>query len=100
MVFNVISSARELLNLGEDKEPTLAILQSICDAHFKEYCNREDLPPFTEPLILSMVLVQYNKLGAQGLTAQNYSGVSETFIDGYPQEIIKQLNRYRKLKTI
>ncbi len=88
MQINIIESARILLNLGEDKLPTLAVLQNICEAHFKQYCHREDIPVGTETLILNMVLVQYIRLGANGLNSQSYSGVSENFIDGYPQEII------------
>jgi hypothetical protein len=39
-------------------------------------------------------------MNTEGLAAQSYSGVSETYIDGYPAEILAVLNRKRKIKVV
>ena len=66
----------------------------------KIYCNREDIDTELESVIRRIVIIKLNKMNSEGLSSQAYSGVSESFIDGYPQDIISVLNRKRKLKTL
>ena len=66
----------------------------------KIYCNREDIDIELESVIRRIVIIKLNKMNSEGLSSQAYSGVSESFIDGYPQDIISVLNRKRKLKTL
>lgn len=66
----------------------------------KIYCNREDIDVELESIIRRIVIIKLNRMNSEGLSSQSYSGVSESFIDGYPQDIIAVLNRKRKLKTL
>lgn len=66
----------------------------------KVYCNREDIDTELESVIRRIVIIKLNRLGSDGLASQSFSGVSESFIDGYPQDIVSILNRKRKLKTL
>ena len=66
----------------------------------KIYCNREDIDVELESIIRKIVIIKLNRINSEGLSSQSYSGVSESFIDGYPQDIISVLNRKRKLKTL
>ena len=66
----------------------------------KIYCNREDIDTELESVIRRIVIIKLNRMNSEGLSNQSYSGVSESFIDGYPQDIISVLNRKRKLKTL
>ena len=66
----------------------------------KIYCNREDIDVELESIIRKIVIIKLNRMNSEGLSSQSYSGVSESFIDGYPQDIISVLNRKRKLKTL
>ena len=66
----------------------------------KIYCNREDIDTELESVIRKIVIIKLNRMNSEGLSSQSYSGVSESFIDGYPQDIIAVLNRKRKLKTL
>ena len=66
----------------------------------KIYCNREDIDTELESVIRRIVIIKLNRINSEGLSSHSYSGVSESFIDGYPQDIISVLNRKRKLKTI
>lgn len=69
-------------------------------AEVKVYCNREDIDTDLESVIRRIVIIKLNKINAEGLSSQAFSGVSESFIDGYPQDIVSILNRKRKLKTL
>lgn len=66
----------------------------------KIYCNREDIDVELESIIRKIVIIKLNRINSEGLSSQSFSGVSESFIDGYPQDIITVLNRKRKLKTL
>lgn len=47
-----------------------------------------------------IAVIKLNRLNTEGLASQSFSGVSETYVDDYPQDIIKILNRKRKIKVV
>lgn len=53
-----------------------------------------------EIIAQKIAILKLNRLGSEGLASQGYSGVSETYIDGYPADILAVLNRKRKIKVI
>ena len=65
----------------------------------EEYCNRE-IDAALELVAEKIAVIKLNRINTEGLASQSYSGVSESYIDGYPQEILTVLNRKRKIKTI
>ena len=68
-------------------------------AEVEAYCNRKaDLE--LELVAESIALIKLNRTNTEGLAAQSYSGVSESYIDGYPSDIKAILNRKRKVKVI
>lgn len=83
-----------------DKNTLLNYLISQAQSDFKAYCNRNDVPEGTDEIIIQMVLVKYNRLGAEGLNRESFSGVSNNYIDGYPANITAALNTYRKMKLL
>lgn len=97
---NVITNAMIILGIDNSNEMLLYALKDMAEQDFCDYCHRDNIPQEAEGVIVKMVCVLYNKRQALGLSAQSFSGVSETFIDGYPTDIIRQLNKYRKMKLI
>jgi hypothetical protein len=85
---------------GDTKDELINALIEQAQSEFLYYCNREDVPATAANLIIEMVLVKYSKLGAEGLASQSFSGISDNFIDGYPANILKALNKYRKAKFL
>ena len=75
----------------------LALKMAISEV--EEYCNRE-LDAALELVAEKIAVIKLNRINTEGLASQSYSGVSESYIDGYPQEILAVLNRKRKIKTI
>lgn len=51
-------------------------------------------------LIQKMVIWRYNTLGSEGLTAENYSGVSYSYTADYPADIDRLLKSHRKIRVI
>lgn len=63
------------------------------------YCKREidiELAMIAEEI----AVIKLNRIGTEGLTNQSYSGVSEGYIDGYPDHITKILNSKRRIKAL
>lgn len=83
-----------------DKDAILNYLISQAQCDFKSYCNRTDVPEGTDDIIIQMVLVKYNRIGAEGLSSEGFSGTNANYIDGYPANIIAALNNYRKMKLL
>lgn len=63
------------------------------------YCRRS-ADDELKLLAQMIAVIKLNRLGTEGLGAQTYSGVSESYIDGYPAEIKAALNRKRKIKFV
>lgn len=51
-------------------------------------------------IALKMAVVKLNRMNTEGLAGQAYSGVNETYIDGYPADILMMLNCKRKVKLL
>ena len=68
-------------------------------AEVEEYCNRPaDIT--LEFVAEKIAVIKLNRINTEGLSAQSYSGVSESYIDGYPADILEVLNRKRKIKVV
>lgn len=68
-------------------------------AEVEGYCNR--IADYElEMVAVRIAVIKLNRLNTEGLASQAYSGQSETYIDGYPADIQKILNRKRKIKLL
>ena len=77
----------------------LGLAYRIAAAEVETYCGR-DLDSVLELMAARIAVINLNKSGAEGMAAQGFSGVSESYLDGYPADIQAILNRKRKLKVM
>jgi hypothetical protein len=80
-----------------DAQINLAYKRAVME--IETYCRREidiELAMIAEEI----AVIKLNRLGTEGISNQSYSGVSEGYIDGYPDTIKKILNSKRKVKAI
>jgi hypothetical protein len=68
-------------------------------AEVEAYCRRE-LDYELEMVAQRIAIIKLNRLNTEGLASQGYSGVSESYVDGYPADILAILNRKRKIKVL
>lgn len=68
-------------------------------AEVEAYCNR-NADYELEMAAERIAIIKLNRINTEGLASQSYSGVSESYIDGYPQDILSILNRKRKIKVV
>lgn len=76
---------------------SLCLKQAL--AEVEAYCNRT-LDYELEMVAQRIAIIKLNRINTEGLSNQSYSGVSESYIDGYPADILAVLKRKRKLKVI
>ncbi len=80
-----------------DEQIGLALKMAL--AEVEDYCNRE-LDYSLEMVAVRIAVIKLNRLNSEGLASQSYSGTSESYIDGYPADILAVLNRKRKIKVV
>lgn len=68
-------------------------------AQVEEYCKRE-ADPTLELVAERIAVINLARMGTDGLASQSFSGVSESYLDGYPADIVATLNRKRKIKVV
>ena len=77
----------------------IALAYKMAISEVEEYCNRE-ADAALELIAEKIAVIKLNRINTEGLSSQSYSGVSESYLDGYPEEIKMVLNRKRKIKVI
>ena len=80
-----------------DAQISLAYKLSL--AEVEEYCNRE-ADSSLELIAERIAIIKLNRINTEGLASQGFSGVSESYIDGLPADILAVLNRKRKIKVV
>ena len=68
-------------------------------AEVESYCNRA-LDKELELIAYRIAVIKLNRMNTEGLQSQSFNGVEETYVDGYPAEILAVLNRKRKIKVV
>ena len=89
--------------LGEAAKNYDDTLINLCirqtKAEVEAYCNRT-LDNELELVAEKITIIKLNRINTEGLAAQSFSGVSESYVDGYPADILAVLNRKRKIKVV
>ena len=68
-------------------------------AEVEAYCHRS-ADYELEVMAQRIAIIKLNRINTEGLSSQSFSGVSESYIDGYPADIQAVLNRKRKVKVM
>ena len=77
----------------------IALAYKMALSEVEEYCRRE--ADVTLELIAEKIaVIKLNRINTEGLASQSFSGVSESYINGYPADILAVLNRKRKIKVV
>lgn len=80
-------------------EAQISLAYKMALNEVEEYCKRE-ADTALELVAEQIAVIKLNRLNTEGLASQSFSGISESYIDGYPAEIQAVLNRKRKIKVV
>jgi hypothetical protein len=97
----MIEEIKILLGAAADNftDAQISLAYRMAVAEIEDYCNRE-IDTNLELQALKIAVIKLNRINTEGLAAQGFSGVSESYIDGYPADIVAVLNRKRKIKVM
>lgn len=73
------------------KDALLEELLAGAEDNLKLETKRKTLPPEADTLIIRIAVVDFNRIGTEGQQSQSFSGVSDTWIDGYPDDIKRSI---------
>nr|UVN08379.1 MAG: protein of unknown function DUF3199 [Bacteriophage sp.] len=92
----VIDNVKILQNIKDDKkDDILDILYDLVIDEIKEIVGDIVIESKLQSLVLKMLNFKYSRQGTETLASYNYSGVSETFLEGYPEDIRQSLERLK-----
>lgn len=77
----------------------IGLAAKMAMAEVQGYCNRQ-LDYELQIIAERIAIIKLNRIGTEGLVSQSFSGVSETYVDGYPADIMQVLNRKRRIKVV
>ena len=80
-----------------DAQISLAYKMAL--AEVEAYCKRE-ADATLELMAEKIAVIKLNRVNTEGLASQSFSGVSESYIDGYPAEVVAVLNSKRRIKVV
>ena len=92
-----------LVGVDEDDLDAVERIEAVIEsaqAEFRDYCGRDDIPERAQPLIAELAVARYNRIGAEGLSGQSYSGMTESYPAEYPAPLRQALGRYRKVRFL
>lgn len=80
-----------------DAQIGLALKRALSEV--ESYCGRE-LDYELESCATEIAIIRLNRMNTEGIASISASGMSESYLDGYPQHIQNILNRKRKMKVL
>lgn len=94
---DLLEKLKILLELeDESKNPLLAVLIEEAKDDVVNYCNLDEYSSKLDNIVIKMVRFKFEKLGAESLKSQSFSGISESINEDYTPDIYKSLNRYKR----
>lgn len=87
---------------GVEKDPLFLTLLDSSKNYILSYTGRKEdswLPIFDD-IQVKIASIDFNRLGIENLSSQNEGSMSNSYIEGYPKDIINILNKYRVCKVI
>ena len=68
-------------------------------SEIESYCNRE-IDTELDMIAKRITVIKLNHINNEGVSSISLNGISESYLDGYPNDIKMILNRKRKIKVV
>lgn len=96
----MLNNIKLLLGLSDtSKDELLTLLIEQAQDEARNYIHDSNLSGL-DSIICQMVIYRFNHLGNEGLSSENYSGVSFSYTTEYPSFITDGLKKHRKIGVI
>lgn len=77
----------------------IGLMLKMSIAEVEDYTHRE-LDYSLQLIAERIAIIKLNRIGTEGLNSMSVSGMSENYINGYPDDIIATLNSKRKIRVM
>ena len=84
---------------GNYSDALISLVYKMSLAEVEDYTGR-DADTALELIAEKIAIIKLNRINTEGLASQGFSGISESYVDGYPEDIKQALNRKRKLRVM
>lgn len=88
---------------GNYSDALIGLVLKQTMAEVEGYCNRQ-IDYITDyelqVAVERIAVIKLNRLNTEGLSSQSMSGVSESYLNEYPSDILAILNKKRRIKVI
>lgn len=84
---------------GSYTDAQIGLALKMALAEVEAYCKRS-VDYELEICAMKIAIIKLNRINTEGLAAQGYSGISESYLDGYPEDIQMVLRGKRKIKVV
>lgn len=96
----ILSTVKALLNITDtSKDALLNVLIDQAEAEADSITHGAD-PEELYGCIAQMVVFRFNRIGAEGLNSEGYSGVSYSYSADYPEPLLRDLKAHRKVRFL
>jgi hypothetical protein len=93
-----LENVKTLLGISDNTQDNLLNLYLTRATSFvKNYCNIEEIPIELDEVIEDIAVYRYRMNGVENIKSESKGELSETYRDSLPQDILSQLNRYRRV---
>jgi hypothetical protein len=82
------------------KDALLTELLEGAEQGIKNTIHRSTLPPEADTTIVKVAVIDFNRIGTEGQQSQSFSGVSDSWIDGYPADIRAEIMGLRRARFV
>lgn len=82
------------------KDALLEELLLGAEENLKLTTKRQTLPVEADTLIIKIAVIDFNRIGTEGQQSQSFSGISESWVDGYPADIQADIRRLFRARFV
>lgn len=96
-----IDNVKTLLGISDTSSDSLLNLYlSRAEKFVKNYCNIDEIPLELDEVIEDIVVFRYRMNGVENMKSETKGSLSESYRESLPDDILTQLNRFRKVRVI
>lgn len=79
------------------KDSLINLIISDVELFILAYTKTDALTQYMTSLVKRIAVIRYNMIGSEGVAHESYSGVTQIFINGLPEDIKSELRTLRKV---
>lgn len=92
-----LDNVKLLLEVNDAKQDAVINLYlSRAENFVMNYCGISEIPNGLQDVVEDIAVIKYRLRGVEGVSSESKGSLSEAYISGIPNDLINQLNTYKK----